>query len=184
MEGIVVADLRFNLIAADAGAEGILNDLAGQTSGVDSLVSLPTEILDLLGAHPLDEFGAVSMHLSVGNREYSCRRFVIKPLDGSAADPLLVLYLKREVSVIDTVNQVGRDYQLTDREREALIGVSMGLTSKELAERMNVSPNTVKAFLRLIMLKMGATTRAGIVGKLLGQDGYLVKHAHESDDEE
>ena len=32
---------------------------------------------------------------------------------------------------------------------------------------MNISPNTVKSFLRIIMIKMGAGTRSGIVGKLL-----------------
>jgi DNA-binding CsgD family transcriptional regulator len=32
---------------------------------------------------------------------------------------------------------------------------------------MAISPNTVKAFLRLIMIKMGVTTRAGIVAKIL-----------------
>jgi DNA-binding CsgD family transcriptional regulator len=81
------------------------------------------------------------------------------------------LYLRREVSVSDALDQVATDYRLTDREREALIGISMGLTSKELAVRMNISPNTVKAFLRLIMIKMGTSTRAGIVAKVLDQNG-------------
>jgi DNA-binding CsgD family transcriptional regulator len=74
------------------------------------------------------------------------------------------------VSLQDAVHRAGMDYHLTDREQEALIGVTMGLTSKELATRMNISPNTVKAFLRLLMIKMGVPTRAGIVGKLLDQN--------------
>jgi len=39
---------------------------------------------------------------------------------------------------------------------------------------MNISPNTVKVFLRLVMLKMGVTTRSGVVGKLMSdaQLGY------------
>ncbi len=32
---------------------------------------------------------------------------------------------------------------------------------------MNISPNTVKVFLRLVMLKMGVTTRSGVIGKLI-----------------
>jgi DNA-binding CsgD family transcriptional regulator len=32
---------------------------------------------------------------------------------------------------------------------------------------MNISPNTVKTFLRLIMLKMSVTTRSGVIGKLI-----------------
>jgi len=42
-----------------------------------------------------------------------------------------------------------------------------GLTSKEIADRMNISPNTVKAFIRQIMMKTRASTRSGIVGKVL-----------------
>jgi hypothetical protein len=37
-----------------------------------------------------------------------------------------------------------------------------------MAKRMAVSPNTVKAFLRMIMVKMGVSTRAGIMAKVLG----------------
>ena len=42
-----------------------------------------------------------------------------------------------------------------------------GFTSKEIAARMKISPNTVKAFLRLIMLKLRVSTRSGIVGRIL-----------------
>jgi len=45
----------------------------------------------------------------------------------------------------------------------------MGLTSKEIAQRMQVSPNTVKVFLRSIMNKMSVCTRSGILGKLMQQ---------------
>ena len=40
-----------------------------------------------------------------------------------------------------------------------------GFTNKEVGQRMNISPNTVKAFLKLIMMKMGVSTRSGIIGK-------------------
>ena len=39
--------------------------------------------------------------------------------------------------------------------------------AKEIAERMHVSPNTVKQFVRLIMSKMQVATRSGVLGKLL-----------------
>ena len=42
-----------------------------------------------------------------------------------------------------------------------------GLSSKEIANRMDVSPNTVKTFLRLIMIKMGVSSRAAIVAKVI-----------------
>jgi DNA-binding CsgD family transcriptional regulator len=82
--------------------------------------------------------------------------------------PQMVPELKY-LSAVDAVLQAAAEYHLTDREQEALIGITMGLTCKEVAERMDISPNTVRAFLRLIMIKMGVPTRAGIVGRLHDQ---------------
>ncbi len=62
---------------------------------------------------------------------------------------------------------MAEQFHLTSREREAVEFLSEGLTSKEIAQRMGISPNTVKVFLRLVMIKMGVSTRAGIVAKTL-----------------
>jgi DNA-binding CsgD family transcriptional regulator len=43
-----------------------------------------------------------------------------------------------------------------------------GLTSKEIAQEMSISPNTVKAFLHSVMTKMGVSTRAGLIGRVAG----------------
>jgi DNA-binding NarL/FixJ family response regulator len=45
-----------------------------------------------------------------------------------------------------------------------------GFCSKEIAARMKISPNTVKAFVHLVMVKMSVSTRSGIIGKLVGAD--------------
>jgi len=67
----------------------------------------------------------------------------------------------------NAIYEAALKYNLTEREQEALKGVSMGLSNKQLAERMNISPNTVRAFLRFIMVKMGVTSRSAIVAKIL-----------------
>jgi DNA-binding CsgD family transcriptional regulator len=168
-EGIIFIDANYHAIASDLGAEAILNEL-GAGSG-SSAGELPAQILSVLNGRPKGDLDRASAHLKAGSREYSLRIFLINPQNGFQSAPIFALHLKREVSVMDAVHQVGLDYHLTDREQEVLLGVSMGLTSKELATRMNISPNTVKAFLRMLMLKMGASNRAGIVGKLLEQNG-------------
>jgi len=53
-------------------------------------------------------------------------------------------------------------------ERRMQVQVPAERVSKEIAERMKISPSTVKAFLRLVMVKMSVSTRSGIVGKVLG----------------
>ena len=58
--------------------------------------------------------------------------------------------------------------RLTPGEREFLEQLANGYAYKEIAERMKISPNTVKAFLRLVMVKMGVSTRSGIIGKIVG----------------
>ena len=52
-----------------------------------------------------------------------------------------------------------------------------GLTSKEIAVRMKISPNTVKAFLRLVMVKMKVSTRSGIAGKLKEHDRQIKRYS-------
>jgi len=69
------------------------------------------------------------------------------------------------------VAQIGQDFELTPREKETVELLIQGLTSKEIATRMKISPNTVKAFLRIVMVKMGVSTRSGILGKVIGPGG-------------
>jgi len=171
--GIVIVDSSFRAIALDSRAEAILDDIDAHCGGSAGGASLPPPILNLLKARSPDELEATHLRVNAGGHEYSCRTSVLRPRTNGAIQPMLALYLKRDRSITDAVHQVGVDYHLTDREQEALIGVTMGLTSKELAMRMNISPNTVKAFLRLIMIKMGVANRSGIVGKLFDQHGEL-----------
>jgi two-component system nitrate/nitrite response regulator NarL len=65
------------------------------------------------------------------------------------------------------LSQVSQQFNLTQRERESLQYLLQGLSSKEIANRMNISPNTVKAFLRLIMIKTGASSRSAVMGKVI-----------------
>jgi len=100
-----------------------------------------------------------------GRRRYHCRAFSLGGHSKGPSHPIMALLLERGHSGSVQVSQVSEQFNLTVREKEALGHLVQGLTSKEIANRMNISPNTVKAFLRLIMIKMGVTTRCAIVGK-------------------
>lgn len=161
-DGMVVLDLSYRSIAIDRGAEAIFGSLA-KNGNADGPV--PREILSFLQASPSPDGDDVPMYVSAFGRQYTCRRFLLRSHNGS--EPLLTLYLKREVSLLDAAHHMAVEYHLTDREEEALIGLAMGLSSKEVASRMKISPNTVKAFIRLAMIKMGARSRASVFAKLL-----------------
>jgi DNA-binding CsgD family transcriptional regulator len=173
-EGLVLVDGNFKVIALNKGAEAILYEIDGASGNAEVRDGLPPDLLKLLTAQR-DLDGSVT-YVNAQGREYSCRTYVVQPKSDAIPQPVMVLYIEQEMSVVNAVSQVGAEYRLTDREQEALIGVAMGLSSKEVAARMHISPNTVKAFLRLIMVKMGATTRAGIVGRLIDQSARSSAH--------
>ena len=100
-----------------------------------------------------------------GKRRYRCRIFVLarsaKPAQATTA-----ILLERLSPGSRDLSAVARQFHLTLREQETVELLTLGLTSKEIASRMNISPNTVKAFFRMVMTKMAVSTRAGIVGKI------------------
>jgi DNA-binding CsgD family transcriptional regulator len=91
-------------------------------------------------------------------------------VDSQAKDPAhpsIAVLLERGPSGLVPLSQVSQQFNLTQREREALEYLVQGLSSKEIANRMNISSNTVKAFLRLIMIKTGVSSRSAIVEKIM-----------------
>jgi DNA-binding CsgD family transcriptional regulator len=81
---------------------------------------------------------------------------------------LLIVMLERKSNEAVTIAELSQRFSLTMREQETVKYLLEGLTSKEIAERMSISPNTVKAFIRLVMVKMNVSTRSGIIGKIVG----------------
>ena len=114
--------------------------------------------------------GLESVHeFRSGKRTYHCRSFTLKICgkEGTFSEARVLLFERKENNVAG-LSEASDRFGLTQREQETIHLLLQGLTSKEIAERMSISPNTVKAFLRLVMVKMGVGTRSAIVGKVLG----------------
>jgi DNA-binding NarL/FixJ family response regulator len=60
-------------------------------------------------------------------------------------------------------DRAGKLASLTGREREVLVQVAGGLSNDEIAERLEVSPLTVKTHVNRAMAKLGARDRAQLV---------------------
>jgi DNA-binding CsgD family transcriptional regulator len=103
-----------------------------------------------------------------GRRRYHCRVFMLDAGDQSASrsQPRVLVMLERESSHAADIAHWSDEFQLTHRERETVEHLLRGLTSKEIAQVMGISPHTVKSFLRLVMTKVGTSTRAGLVAKI------------------
>ena len=170
--GIVVTDLSLTPIAVDPGAADILSGASPEDLNetvASASIRLPPEVLEFVTSRQSDGNNPGETTFRSNGAQYTCRVYQIDSDRTSLQQPVFVLHFEKGVTSnpTDAVYQVAADYGLTEREQEALVGISLGLTSKELAKRMNISPNTVRAFLRLIMIKMDVSTRGGIVAKIL-----------------
>jgi len=103
-----------------------------------------------------------------GRRTYFCRVFQLDSNRKTHGSPAVLLVLERGVSESMALTQVSEQFRLTRREQEAVMLLLEGLSNKEMAERMAISANTVKALLCLVMRKMQVTSRAAVAATVLG----------------
>jgi DNA-binding CsgD family transcriptional regulator len=124
----------------------------------------------LLSGRPVGDTPFVTEFRS-GRRHYFCRAFLVDAHSTDPSHPSIAVLLERGPSGLIPLSQVSQQFNLTQREGEALAYLVQGLSSKEIANRMDISPNTVKAFMRMIMIKTGVSSRSAVVGKVIMMQG-------------
>jgi DNA-binding CsgD family transcriptional regulator len=168
--GLIVVDNALGVVAYNGEALKILTypDAPEKIRHLDSWLAnkIRSELVGRLSPPSfVDAFRS-------SKRLYLCRSF---PLDKShqgngsmSAAGLLIVMLERKSNETLKISEISERFGLTAREQETVQYLLEGLTSKEIAQRMKISPNTVKAFLRLVMVKMNVSTRSGIIGRIVG----------------
>lgn len=160
-------DCSLNLMSFNAEAAQVL----GYPDNVEGLKKsnqlLAEEIRSRLVTRPSPGESVFATEFRSGRRRYFCRAFVIDPHGNNPSQPGIAVLLERGPSGLVSLAEVCQRFSLTQREQEVLAYLLQGMSSKEIANRMNVSPNTVKAFLRLIMIKTGTSSRSAIMGKVV-----------------
>jgi DNA-binding CsgD family transcriptional regulator len=167
--GIVLMDPAYRVLACDRGAATILRFAthAGGNSWHSS--AMPKEVLESLQSHARTGEVASGVRLQTQSGEYVCRSYLLECGDGPfGGQILLALHLEQAWVGDSAVKEISAKHHLSEREEETLQGVMLGLSTKEIAELMDISPHTVKAYIRLIMIKLGATSRWGIIPKVIG----------------
>lgn len=103
-----------------------------------------------------------------GRRRYRCWLFHLnRHLTRGPSHAALELLLERGSSGFLFLPRIARLFNFSEREKQAVELLLQGLSNKEIANRMNISPNTVNTFFRLIMIKMGVSSRSGILAKMI-----------------
>ena len=164
MPGLLLIGPQKDLIASNTEAIKILS-YPGKPGKGKQLTALVADKIPMEVLHAVPQGNIVAEFIS-GRRRYMCTCHSLD-MPGMTKATTAIL-LERVVSPEVTLYAIAKKYNLTLREREAIGHLLRGLTSKEIAQEMHISPNTVKAFFRLIMTKVGVTTRAGLIGRIAG----------------
>lgn len=168
VNGFLLLDTGLNLIAANDPALQILCFPSRSDRIKQPKVFLGDRVRTALVHSQHQGAPAFVKEFRSGKRRYICKSFKVD-CDGSyAVQPAFAVLLERDAAGSAVLPHIYEQFDLTQRERETVEFLLQGLTSKEIATRMNISPNTVKAFLRLVMVKMKVSTRSGIAGKIAG----------------
>ncbi len=163
--GFILTDLSFGPVYTNNAALDIL-DYPKQSATTFDARRVRERIRSILQT---ETFTAVSTPAGFvsGRRRYICRPFLLESRERETRQPIVALLMERRPRDPVELSEVSHRFHLSPRESETVGHLIHGLTTKEVAERMSISPNTVKQFVRLVMSKMGVTTRSGIVGKVL-----------------
>lgn len=167
-EGFLLVDSAMNPVYASPEVAQILL----YPHRVDAQKNLADQLATKLRALSFSEQTSGSSNIAVakftsGKRKYLCRAFQMSGFYKGESKSFVALLLERAFGRPAFSTATLERFHLTIREREVAQHLMEGLTSKDIGKRMNISPNTVKAFIRLIMFKMGVSTRSGIVVKAL-----------------
>jgi DNA-binding CsgD family transcriptional regulator len=164
--GLLLLNSQLRPVHYNAEAANILGfpKKAGQVPSMDAVFPASLFHLDDL-SKPAPASGIAFIS---GRRRYLCRVFLLDPTDSGANrhQPRVVIVLERGLKQPVDITRLSQEFQLTTRERETVEFLLKGMTSKEIAHQMHISPNTVKSFLKLVMAKVGVTTRIGLIARI------------------
>lgn len=163
--GFILIDSSLSPISFNAEAIQILSYPAKYANGPPTALLAGKIRSSLISQQSSAESPFVTEFQS-GRRRYFCRAFLLGSKVGGYCHPSTAVLLERGPSELIPLSQVSKLFNLTEREREALRYLLQSLSNKEIASRMNVSTNTVKTFLRLVMGKLGVCSRSAIVRKI------------------
>jgi DNA-binding CsgD family transcriptional regulator len=166
--GFLLLDAELNLIASNDPALQILCFPSEASRIKQPKVLLADRVRTTLLDHQQRDRRVFVREVQSGKRRYICKTFQVNCNGHASLQPAFAVVLERAAAGSMTSTELSEQFALTQRECETVEYLLQGLTSKEIAARMKISPNTVKAFLRLVMVKMKVSTRSGIAGKITG----------------
>jgi len=168
--GFLLLNAALKPLYLNPQAEEILFHPERPTKAKDFADQLASKIRTIVASGGPSGKISVRKEFLSGRRHYVCRFFDAGLLGNKSSgsnESSWALLLERGSEAAADILKICHQYHLSEREGEAVRFLVEGLASKEIAARMQISPNTVKVFLRFAMMKMGVSSRSGILSKFI-----------------
>jgi DNA-binding CsgD family transcriptional regulator len=156
-EAVVVTDLRTNQRRVNAATRGLLARLSNRDSALDELMAHP--VSRLAAARP----GAAQCHeidVHLGDGCAARLRARSTAVEGDPSVIVSFLELSGELDAPSLPTALAG--ALTPREREVASFAAAGLHDAEIADRLHLSPYTVKQYLKASYSKLGVRSRVDL----------------------
>ena len=162
--GFILADPEWKPLYANAEAKKIVSYPHAPRTFQSAWALVAKRIFTLNGRQNLSSAPTSHVEFLSGRRKYVGLAIPLANWRRVPAAAAVAVVLERSGAASQGAAELSEFFHLTEREREVVELLIQGLTNKEIAGRMNISPNTVRAFIRMVMGKLGVSTRSGIVG--------------------
>lgn len=178
LKTILASEPELEVIGDTGNADDFLNNIAKIKADLFIIdISLPTksgfEILkEIKIQHPQSKTIMLSMHdnydFVTKAKDLGANGFLSKKLDSQVLLQEIINITHGKDSFENTSStDVDANHPLTQREKEILINISKGKSSKEIATALNISQRTVEAHRFNITRKMGTANMSEAVAKFI-----------------
>lgn len=169
--GVVILDTSGEILFINEEAQSILSTFDFNMNDADSQDpdSLNKAIVDIFK----NSLGSLSAPMSKcvycpdSDSAYALRTLPLHKPELKNKSCILVLIEGVTIHRKFDMKVVRKQFGLTRREAEVTFCLTKGLTNKEIANALSLSPETVHDYVKQVMKKLDTSTRAGVVGKVL-----------------
>ncbi|GAB4584682.1 LuxR C-terminal-related transcriptional regulator [Nocardia sp. IFM 10818] len=167
--GLLLFDADGGLVSVNDEARELLARMPSGPStttplGID--LPLPVWILSTAGRARLTGVSARIRIRTTDGRWLVCHASCLRDAHGNAGMTAMVIEPATPSEIAELVLAA---YELTRRELDVVEQIARGLPTAEIAERLHLSPHTVRDHVKAIFDKVGVTSRGELVAKLFAE---------------
>jgi DNA-binding CsgD family transcriptional regulator len=159
--GVVILDQQLNQMSWTPSARAWLDQMAPNVPASMKMIA------SRLIANPHDQRRRASAHARIRTTGGVWAMFDAAFLEGH--DDCQIAITIRAASADEVLELLCHAHDLTRRETELVRQLVNGLNTQQIAERLYITPYTVKDHLKAIFKKVGVSTRGELVSQLTGR---------------